>query len=102
MIIEEVEDVAERFGDDRRTELVGAVEGISTEDLIVEEDMVVTVSNSGYIKRNPLTQYRAQRRGGKGVKGMDAKDADFVENGSSSRRPTRSSCSLRRVAACIG
>ncbi len=79
LVIEEVEAIAERFGDDRRTELVAAVEGISTEDLIVEEDMVVTVSNSGYIKRNPLSQYRAQRRGGKGVKGMDAKDADFVE-----------------------
>jgi DNA gyrase subunit A len=79
LVIEEVEAVAERFGDERRTELVSAVEGISTEDLIVEEDMVVTVSNSGYLKSNPLTQYRAQRRGGKGVKGMDAKDTDFVE-----------------------
>jgi DNA gyrase subunit A len=78
VVIDEVQDIAERFGDDRRTELVGAVEGISTEDLIVEEDMVVTVSNGGYIKRNPLTQYRAQRRGGKGVKGMEAKDEDFV------------------------
>jgi DNA gyrase subunit A len=55
------------------------VEGISTEDLIVEEDMVVTVSNKGYIKRNPLSQYRAQRRGGKGVKGMAAREEDFVE-----------------------
>jgi len=79
VVIEEVQDISDRFGDDRKTELVGAVEGISTEDLIVEEDMVVTVSNSGYIKRNPLTQYRAQRRGGKGVKGMAAREADFVE-----------------------
>jgi DNA gyrase subunit A len=77
--VKEVEEISDRFGDDRRTELVGPVEGISTEDLIVEEDMVVTVSNSGYIKRNPLTQYRAQRRGGKGVKGMAAREADFVE-----------------------
>ena len=53
--------------------------GSTTEDLIVEEDMVVTVSHLGYIKRNPLTQYRAQRRGGKGVKGMEARDEDFVE-----------------------
>jgi DNA gyrase subunit A len=79
VVIEGVEEIAERFGDDRRTELVGPVEGISTEDLIVEEDMVVTVSHLGYVKRNPLTQYRAQRRGGKGVKGMDARQEDFVE-----------------------
>jgi len=79
VVIEEVEEIADHFGDDRRTELVGAVEGISTEDLIVEEDMVVTVSHLGYIKRNPLTQYRAQRRGGKGVKGMEARQEDFVE-----------------------
>jgi DNA gyrase subunit A len=79
VVIEEVEEIAERFGDDRRTELVGPVEGISTEDLIVEEDMVVTVSHFGYVKRNPLTQYRAQRRGGKGVKGMEARQEDFVE-----------------------
>jgi len=77
--VKEVQAVSERFGDARKTELVGPVEGISTEDLIVEEDMVVTVSNSGYIKRNPLSQYRAQRRGGKGVKGMAAREADFVE-----------------------
>jgi DNA gyrase subunit A len=78
-VIAELEEITERFGDERRTELVGPVEGISTEDLIVEEDMVVTVSNKGYIKRNPLTQYRAQRRGGKGVKGMAAREEDFVE-----------------------
>jgi len=77
--VKEVQAISDRFGDDRKTELVGPVEGISTEDLIVEEDMVVTVSNSGYIKRNPLSQYRAQRRGGKGVKGMAAREADFVE-----------------------
>jgi DNA gyrase subunit A len=79
VVIEEVREVAERFGDERRTELVGPVVGISTEDLIVEEDMVVTVSHAGYVKRNPLTQYRAQRRGGKGVKGMEARQEDFVE-----------------------
>ncbi|MFP8875944.1 MAG: DNA gyrase C-terminal beta-propeller domain-containing protein, partial [Myxococcota bacterium] len=79
IIAEELEDIAERFGDERRTELGGAVEGITTEDLIVEEDMVVTVSHHGYIKRNPLTQYRAQHRGGKGVKGMAAREEDFVE-----------------------
>ena len=80
VVIEEVEDIEERFGDDRRTEIVGAVESFSTEDLIVEEDMVVTLSHLGYTKRNPLTQYRAQRRGGKGAKGMDTRDEDFVRH----------------------
>ena len=79
VVIEELEAVRERFGDERRTEMVAAVEGISTEDLIVEEDMVVTLSHLGYIKRNPITQYRAQRRGGKGVKGMEAREQDFVQ-----------------------
>ncbi|MCH7709906.1 MAG: DNA gyrase subunit A, partial [Myxococcales bacterium] len=77
--LEELAEIREKYGDERRTELAGAVVDLSTEDLIVEEDMVVTVSHAGYIKRNPLTQYRAQRRGGKGVKGMDAREADFVE-----------------------
>ncbi len=79
VIVEELEEIREKYGDDRRTELAGAVEGLSTEDLIVEEEMVVTVSHAGYIKRSPLTQYRAQRRGGKGVKGMEAREEDFVE-----------------------
>jgi len=78
-VVEELDEIREKFGDERRTELAAAVEGLTTEDLIVEEDMVVTVSHLGYIKRNPLTQYRAQRRGGKGVKGMDAREEDFVE-----------------------
>ncbi|HEY5656285.1 MAG TPA: DNA gyrase subunit A, partial [Myxococcota bacterium] len=79
VVVEELDEIREKFGDERRTEIGEAVEGITTEDLIVEEDMVVTVSHFGYIKRNPLTQYRAQRRGGKGVKGMEARDQDFVE-----------------------
>jgi DNA gyrase subunit A len=79
VVVQELEDIAEKYGDERRTELGPPVEGLTTEDLIVEEDMVVTVSHLGYIKRNPLTQYRAQRRGGKGVKGMDAREEDFVE-----------------------
>jgi DNA gyrase subunit A len=78
-VVAELQEIREKYGDERRTELGPAVVGISTEDLIVEEDMVVTVSHLGYIKRNPLTQYRAQRRGGKGVKGMEARQEDFVE-----------------------
>ncbi|MEE2674566.1 MAG: DNA gyrase subunit A [Myxococcota bacterium] len=80
VVVEEAEEVVEKFGDDRRTELTGAVEGISTEDLIVEEDMVVTLSHLGYIKRNPITLYRQQRRGGKGARGMETRDKDFVEH----------------------
>jgi DNA gyrase subunit A len=79
VIVEELQEIREKYGDERRTVIGPAVEGIDTEDLIVEEDMVVTVSHRGYIKRNPLTQYRAQRRGGKGVKGMAAREEDFVE-----------------------
>jgi DNA gyrase subunit A len=79
VVVEELQEIRESFGDERRTELGAAIEGISTEDLIVEEDMVVAVSHLGYIKRNPITQYRAQRRGGKGVKGMEARQEDFVE-----------------------
>ncbi len=80
VVIDETQEVCEKYADDRRSEITGAVEGISTEDLIVEEDMVVTLSHLGYIKRNPITQYRAQRRGGKGVKGMEAREEDFVRH----------------------
>ncbi len=78
LVVEELEGIRERFGDARRTEITGPVEGLTTEDLIVEEDMVVTVSHLGYVKRGPLTLYRAQRRGGKGVTGMDTREQDFV------------------------
>ena len=80
VVVEEIEEIREKFGDERRTELTHAVEGISNEDLIVEEDMVVTLSHLGYIKRNPVTQYRAQRRGGKGARGMTTRDEDFVRH----------------------
>jgi DNA gyrase subunit A len=80
VVVEELVEIREKFGDDRRTELGEAVEGLSTEDLIVEEDMVITVSHRGYVKRNPVTQYRAQRRGGRGVTGMETREEDFVEH----------------------
>jgi len=79
VVMEELDEIKERFGDERRTEITGAVEGLTTEDLIVEEDMVVTVSHLGYVKRNAITQYRSQRRGGKGLRGMDTREEDFVE-----------------------
>ncbi|RMF44890.1 MAG: DNA gyrase subunit A [Deltaproteobacteria bacterium] len=80
IIKEELQEVRNRYGDARRTEIIEARGDLSLEDLIVEEDMVVTVSHGGYIKRNAVSLYRAQRRGGKGKTGMRPKDEDFVEN----------------------
>jgi len=75
----ELLEIKERFGDARRTEIIEKTGELSLEDLIVEEDMVVTVSHGGYIKRNAVSLYRAQRRGGKGKTGMRPKEEDFVE-----------------------
>lgn len=80
VVVEEVSEISERYGDPRRTQLVEAIDGITNEDLIVEEDMVVTLSHLGYIKRNPVTLYRAQRRGGKGARGMETRSEDFVRH----------------------
>ena len=80
IIVEELKDIKERYGDPRRTEIVDQTEEITVEDLIVDEEMVVTVSHEGYIKRNPVTLYRAQHRGGKGKVGATTRDEDFVES----------------------
>lgn len=80
IIREEFEKIREEYGDERRTEIIDAPDEILPEDMINPEEMVVTVSHTGYIKRNPLTLYRAQRRGGKGVKGMVTLEDDFVTN----------------------
>ena len=80
IIREEIEKIREEYGDGRRTEIIDAPDEILPEDLIAPEEMVVTVSHAGYIKRNPLTLYRAQRRGGKGVMGMTTLEDDFVTN----------------------
>ena len=79
VIVSELEDIKSRFGDERRTEIVVSSEDINIEDMIVEEDMVVTVSHTGYIKRNAVSLYKSQRRGGKGKVGMGTKEEDFVE-----------------------
>ena len=76
---EELREIAKRYGDDRRTEITAAVGSFNVEDLIVEEDMVVTLSHQGYVKRLPVDTYRAQRRGGRGLRGMDTKEEDWVE-----------------------
>jgi DNA gyrase subunit A len=77
---DELREVAETYGDERRTEIIGDVGGFDIEDLIVEEDMVVTISRQGYVKRLGLDTYRAQRRGGRGLRGMDTKEEDWVEH----------------------
>ena len=78
IIVEELKQIKEKFGDDRRTQIVNRAEEISIEDLIVDEEMVVTISHEGYIKRNPVSLYRAQRRGGKGKIGTTTREEDFV------------------------
>src|SRR5436309_1479368 len=78
-IVDELRQVRTKYGDDRRTEIIEAESGeLSIEDLIAEEDMAITVSNTGYIKRTAITTYRNQRRGGKGRIGMRTRDEDFV------------------------
>jgi DNA gyrase subunit A len=79
IIKEELVQVRNEYGDSRRTEIMEATRELTIEDMIVEEDMVVTISNSGYIKRNPITLYQSQRRGGKGKTAMGTKEEDFVE-----------------------
>ncbi|TSK07358.1 MAG: DNA gyrase subunit A [Geobacter sp.] len=79
IIVGELLELKDKFGDKRRSEIVMQTADISLEDTIVEEDMVVTISHTGYIKRNAVTLYRAQRRGGKGKTGMKTKEEDFVE-----------------------
>ncbi len=80
IIKEEMLDLKARFGDARRTEIVDAGGEVEIEDMIADEDMVITMSHSGYIKRCPVSAYRAQGRGGRGVKAMESKEDDFVES----------------------
>ncbi|HUI68470.1 MAG TPA: DNA gyrase subunit A [Nitrospirota bacterium] len=79
IIRDELLAIKQEYGDPRRTEIVPETSEIDIEDLIKDEDMVITISHAGYIKRNPLTTYRAQKRGGKGKIGMETKEEDFVE-----------------------
>ena len=79
VIIDELNEIKEKYGDERRTEIVASTEDINIEDMIVEEDMVVTISHAGYIKRNAVSLYKSQHRGGRGKVGMGTKEEDFVE-----------------------
>jgi DNA gyrase subunit A len=78
IIVDELREVREKYGDDRRTAVVDASGELEAEDLIAEEDMAITVTNTGYIKRTAISTYRNQRRGGKGRRGMRTRDEDFV------------------------
>ena len=80
LIKEELLSIRDAFGDDRKTEIVEVAPEIRVEDLIAEEDMVVTITHSGYIKRNAISLYRSQHRGGKGKVGINVKEEDFVED----------------------
>jgi len=79
VIREDIHEINEKYGDARRTEIMGDVGEFDIEDLIAEEDVVVTLTHAGYIKRMPLTTYRRQGRGGQGIIGSDAKEGDFIE-----------------------
>jgi len=80
IIVQELREAKDKYSDVRRTEIVAAAEDISIEDTIADEDMVITISSSGYIKRSPVTSFRTQTRGGKGKTGMTTKEEDFVED----------------------
>ena len=80
VIREDLYEIKDKYGDPRRTEIIGDVGEFDMEDLIAEEDVVVTLSHEGYVKRMPVTAYRRQGRGGQGVIGSDAREGDFIEH----------------------
>ena len=79
IIREELLEIKEKYNDPRRTDIIEAQKNITIEDLITEEEMVITISHNGYIKRNPISAYRSQRRGCKGLIGMETREEDYVE-----------------------
>ena len=79
IIKEELLEIKSKYADERRTEITSEMKEITIEDLITDEEMVLTLSHQGYIKRNPLSAYRSQRRGGKGLIGMETREEDFVQ-----------------------
>ena len=80
LIKEELLEISERYGDERRTEITHSEDEIDIEDLIADQQMVIAITHSGYIKSLPLATYRQQKRGGVGVTGMDMKDEDYIEH----------------------
>jgi len=80
IIREDIYEIKEKYGDKRRTKIAAKVEQLDIEDLIAEEEVIVTISHSGYVKRMPIDTYRKQARGGKGIIGSDTKEGDFIEH----------------------
>ena len=80
IIKDELSEVQTRYGDERRTEIISNYEELSIEDMIAEEEMVITITHQGYIKRTAVNTYRSQRRGGRGIQGATSKEEDFVEH----------------------
>ncbi len=80
IIIDELHEIKEKYGDERRTEIIHSAEDMSMEDFIEDEEVVITISHEGYIKRTPASDYRTQGRGGKGSKGSDSRNEDFIEH----------------------
>jgi len=80
IIKDELTEIREKYGDERKTEIVHSSAEMQTEDFIEDENVVITISHEGYIKRTPLTEYRTQARGGKGAIGSNSRDADFIEH----------------------
>lgn len=78
IIVAELEDIKKRYGDKRRSVITGSTDDIEDEDLINDEEVVVTITKTGYIKRIPVAEYRVQKRGGKGLKGMETREEDYV------------------------
>ncbi|KAH8303908.1 hypothetical protein KR044_002483, partial [Drosophila immigrans] len=80
IVHDELAEIVEKFGDERRTEIIGATGDVSEEDLIARENVVVTITSTGYAKRTKVDSYRSQRRGGKGVRGAELKQDDIVRH----------------------
>ncbi len=80
IVVRDLDEILEEYGDDRRTEIVEAAEDVNIEDLITEEEVVVTISREGYVKRSLLASYRSQTRGGRGITGSSAKEGDFIKD----------------------
>ena len=80
IIKEELLALKEKYGDDRRTEIIQKVEDFKIEDMIAEENMVITISHKGFIKRSPVSAYRRQNRGGQGSMGANMREEDFIEH----------------------
>src|SRR5512136_1833546 len=80
IIKDELIEIKEKYGDKRRTEIIPNAEEFNPEDFYADDEMVITISHLGYIKRTPLSEYRRQNRGGRGSKGSDSRDEDFLEH----------------------